>query len=55
MAISTRFRLTNGLHGVAGVSSYRHTFSATLSRLVNNSDKLDDEQWFSMLASLLNS
>lgn len=54
MANLTRFRLTNGQPSLAGVSSYRNTFHASLSRLINNSEKLSDEQWFNLLASLLN-
>lgn len=55
MAILPRFRLTNGQHSAPGVSSYRATFRATMSRLVNNTERLTDEQFFNNVASLLNS
>lgn len=54
MVTSTRFQLTNAQPSRAGLSSYRVTMCSTLSRLVNNSQKLSDEEWFSLVASLLN-
>lgn len=54
MALLPRFRLTAGPHSAPGVSSYRATFTSTMSRLINNTERLTDEQWFNMVASLLN-
>lgn len=54
MAILPRFNLTSKSGSQAGVSSYRNTLHATLSRLINNTGNLTDEQWFNMVASLLN-
>ena len=51
--ISTPFRLTNGLRGQPGVSSYRATLNSQLYRLVNAQDHLTDEKWMNMLGSML--
>lgn len=47
-------RLPNGQLLVSGLSSYRHSFGASLATLTcNDARKLSDEKWLSMLGSFL--